>query len=116
MTHAELLDQIQLHLSTGDTRLLRANVGRGWIGKVISQTPQYITLSPYRAFHGMPEGVLDLIGFAGARYVEIDGKVGRDKARPAQQRRIELIQRCGGLAGIAYSVEDAIEIIRGYSA
>jgi hypothetical protein len=111
MTHAELLAAIQLAYSTGDTRLLRANAGRGWTGNVVQQSRTSITLSPYRPFHGMSEGVLDLIGFVGPRFVAIEGKAGRDRLRPGQQAFIEAVLAAGGLAGVARTVEDAHRIL-----
>jgi hypothetical protein len=111
MTHAELIGAIQLAYANGSTRLLRANVGRGWTGKIVAQTHDRLVLSPYRPFHGMPEGVLDLIGFAGPRFLAIDAKVGRDRLRPAQQRFIDLVIGAGGLAGAARDVEDVARII-----
>lgn len=113
MTHAELLNAILLEFSRGDTRLMRANVGQAWVGKIVRQDARSITLSPYRVFHGHREGVLDLIGWSGpgAVFTAIDGKVGRDRLTPAQQTFIELVLRCGGKAGEARSVDDARRII-----
>ena len=111
MTHAELLAAIQLEFSRGHTRLLRANAGRGWTGKIVHQTATVITLSPYRPFHGMPEGVLDLIGWHYGRFVAIDGKVGRDRVRPGQQSFIDAVIAGGGYAGIARSLDDARAIL-----
>lgn len=111
MTHAELLAAIQREYSRGDTRLFRANVGMGWTGKIMRRTTDLLVLSHYRPFHGMPEGVLDLMGWCGPDFVAIDAKVGRDKLRPAQVKFIELVLECGGRAGEARSVEDAGRII-----
>jgi hypothetical protein len=113
VTHAELLTAIQLAYSHGETRLLRANVGQGWTGNIVFQDRARIVLSPYRAFHGMREGVLDLIGFSGPTFVAVDAKTGRDRLRPAQRIFIDLVLACGGRAGDARSVEDAGKIIRG---
>jgi hypothetical protein len=111
LTHSELLTAIMLEYSRGDTRLLRANVGQGWTGKIVFQDHGRIVLSPYRPFHGMREGVLDLIGFTGPTFVAIDGKVGRDQLRPAQRNFVELVLACGGRAGEARTVEEAGRII-----
>ena len=111
MTHSDLLAAIQIAFSHGDCRLLRANVGRGWTGKIISQTHDRIVLSPYRPFHGMPEGVLDLIGFSGSTFVAIDGKIGKDRIRPAQQVFIDTVIAAGGRAGAVRTLEEARNII-----
>jgi hypothetical protein len=114
MTHADLLAAIQIAYSKGDCRLLRANVGQGWTGKIISQTHGRIVLSPYRPFHGMPEGVLDLIGFQGSTFVAIDVKVGKDRIRPAQQVFIDTVNTAGGRAGAARTLQDAANILLPY--
>ena len=115
MTHSDLLAAIQLEFSHGShCRLLRANCGRGWTGKVVHQTPTLITLSPYRPFHGMPEGTLDLIGWTrDGKFVAIDGKTARDRVRPGQQAFIDTVIAAGGLAGVARSVEEARNILIG---
>jgi hypothetical protein len=122
MTHSELLAAIMLTNSRGNTRLLRANAGRGWTGKIVHQTPTLITLSPYRPFHGMHEGVLDSIGWspwndadgtAHAIFTAIDAKVGSDRVRPAQQAFIDVVLTCGGRAGVARSLDDAHQILTG---
>jgi hypothetical protein len=113
MTHSELIAALMLEFSRGDGRLMRANVGRGWTGRIISQDRTRIVLSPYRPFHGHDEGVLDLIGWKGPTFVAIDAKTGSDRVRPAQQRFIDLVVSAGGRAGIARSVEDARLIITG---
>lgn len=111
--HAELINAIQLHYSRGDTRLLKAIVGRGWTGKIIFQDRERIILSPYRPFHGMPEGVLDLIGFTGPTFVALEGKTGSGRLTVQQKSFIELVQRSGGRAGEVRSVEDARRILEG---
>ena len=111
MTHADLIAAIQIAYSRDNCRLLRANVGRGWTGKIIRQTHDAITLSPYRPFHGMHEGVLDLIGFQGATFVAIDVKTGRDRIRPAQQVFIDTVIAAGGRAGAVRTLEEARNII-----
>ena len=114
MTHAELLAAIQIAFSRDDCRLLRANVGRGWTGKILSQTHDRIVLSPYRPFRGMQEGVLDLIGFSGSTFVAIDVKVGRDRIRAQQQVFIDTVTAAGGRAGAARTLEEARNIILPY--
>jgi len=113
LTHAELLAAIMLEHSRGDTRLLRANAGRGWTGKIVYQDHDRITLSPYRPFHGHHEGVLDLLGWTGPYFLAVEGKVGRDQLRPAQHAFIDLVLACGGRAGVARTLEDARAIIEG---
>jgi len=118
MTHGELLAALMLEFSRGEARLMRVNAGRGWTGKVVFQDRTRIVLSPYRPFHGVHKGVLDLIGWSGpaCTFTSIDAKVGRDRVRPAQQNFIDLVLSHGGRAGAARSIDDARAIIAGKNA
>ena len=113
MTHGELLAAVQLAVSRGDSRLLRANSGDAWVGKIVFQDRHKIILSPYRVFHGHLTGTPDLLGWAGPYFAAVEIKTGRDTVKPAQQRVIDLVLACGGRAGVARSVDDARLIITG---
>ena len=111
--HAELLASIMMTYSRGNVRLMRANAGQGWAGRIVEKNERRIVLSPYRPFHGMHAGVLDLIGWRGERFVAIEGKTGTARLTPEQKGFMELVLSCGGLAGEARSVEDAGRILEG---
>lgn len=53
------------------------------------------------------------IGHLFAIYTAIEGKSMKGRKSKEQAAFIDLVQRCGGRAGIARSVEDAGKIIRG---
>lgn len=113
MTHADLIAALLLEFSRGDGRLMRVNAGQGWTGRIVHQTSTSLTLSPYRPFHGVRKGVLDLIGWTGPGcvFTTIDAKVGRDRVRPEQQDFIDLVLAHGGRAGAARSVDEARAIV-----
>lgn len=55
----------------------------------------------------------DMVGSQVAVFTAIEVKRGRkDKAKPHQLKFIEAVNRDGGIAGVAYSDETAIEIIK----
>ena len=61
---------------------------------------------------GDPEqGQLDLVVAYCGRYYELDVKVGQDKLRPIQQRRIDLLRVAGCVAGEVRSVADAERMV-----
>lgn len=112
MTEGELLAQIQLAHSRGDTRLLRINTGMAWQGRVVESTPERIILAHPRAIHLGHEGLSDLVGWsAGGLFTAIEAKIHPRKPTDAQRRFIELVLGAGGRAGVAYSVDDAARIL-----
>lgn len=52
------------------------------------------------------KGRLDISACIKGRSVWIDAKIGRDKLKPDQQKFATAVQRAGGLAFPAYSVDD----------
>ena len=58
------------------------------------------------------EGDLDIVGMLkGGRHFEIEIKMPGENPTDKQQENIDEILGYGGLAGVAYSVEDAREIV-----
>lgn len=127
MSEIDIQRQIQLALSNGNIRLWRNNTGDGWQGKIIRQTPTQITLEHYRHIKfGLATGSSDLIGLMrvtiepdmiGRRLPVFLAVEVKDKkpTTPEQQRFIEFIRECGGIAGVARSVDDAIKIVTSFS-
>lgn len=55
------------------------------------------------------KGTLDIAATVKGRAVWIDAKIGRDHLKPAQTRFVEAIERAGGVAFAAWSVDDVRE-------
>lgn len=104
--HAQLIEDIQLAYSRGTVRLLRANSGTGWNGKIMQRTPDQIILNHYHAIKLMPAGVGDLIGFAGSRFCSFEAKTGTGRLTTEQENWGHLVIQCGGIFGVVRSVED----------
>jgi hypothetical protein len=105
MSETDIQRQIQLALSNGDTRLWRFPVGN-------------FELIDGRWLTVGSAGMSDLLGFtANGRFIAIEVK--KPKARTAtdllraQQAFVDMVRRLGGLAGFAYSIEDARRILNG---
>lgn len=52
------------------------------------------------------KGRLDIAATIKGRSVWIDAKIGKDRLKPDQQKFAQAVQRAGGIAFPAYSVED----------
>ena len=113
----DIQSAILIALSHGPTRLLRVNAGVAWQGTVIERTPQRLVLARPYAIRLAAPGVSDLIGWTeGGRFVAVEVKGPRGRVTDEQAAFLELVQRSGGLAGVARSVEEAREILDGYVA
>ena len=115
--------QAGIRLAVGgrpDIRLWRNNTGMAWTGEATRIGPDVLLRNarPLRA--GLCTGSLDLIGLRAITiseymlgqtigvFLAIDAKSpDRPRTTEEQERFIELVQRLGGLAGTARSVEEA---------
>jgi hypothetical protein len=105
MTDADLMRQIMRECSHGTVRLIRNNVGR-----LRNERDQYVT-------YGLGVGSSDLVGInlqanGIGRFVAIEVKLPGQKPTEAQQHFIDMVLSLGGQAGVAHSVEEAVEILR----
>jgi len=108
MTEQEILKQIQA-LSRGGVRLFRNNVGFDTTNKVR---------------YGLVPGSSDLIGWKTieitkhhlgrkiAVFTAIEVKKKGGRPTPGQLQFIDVVDEAGGLAGICYSVEEAMELLK----
>lgn len=101
MTEHDIQNAIRLALSH-DVCIFRANVGK-------------VKTADGRWFDtGLPKGYSDLCGVrkSDGRAVYIEVKTPTGKVRPEQENFIEQMRKYHALAGIARSVEDALEIVK----
>lgn len=102
MSEAEVLRQIRLGLNAPGRVFWRNNVG-------VAEFP-----SGERVAYGVGgPGGSDLLGIVDGHFVAIEVKSARGRLTAEQKRFIDLVRRCGGRAGEARSVEDAIRIALG---
>ncbi len=126
MSESDLLHEILKHETRGDSRLFRQNVAQAWVGKIVHRTPTTITLLNPRPLHaGLCKGSSDLIGWTSievplemvgerlAIFTAIEGKFGRRAATSEQARFIDAVNRAGGRAGVARTLEQARQILSG---
>lgn len=101
-TESLIQNQIRVELSKAGHTVFRINVGK-------------VKMKDGRWFEtGAPKGFSDLFGFrpdGRIFFIEVKNETG--KLRPEQKKFIENMQSRGALAGVARSVEDAMEIVNG---
>ncbi|MFC4652657.1 VRR-NUC domain-containing protein [Lactococcus nasutitermitis] len=98
----QVQSEIMLAVSQAGNKIFRSNVG-----KVQTIDGRWFDT-------GLPKGHADLYGFrpdGQVFYIEVKNNKGR--VRPEQKLFLETMRKNGALAGIARSVEDAMEIING---
>lgn len=96
----EIQNEIRVGLSKAGHMVFRTNVGK-------------VKMMDGRWFDtGLPKGHPDLYGFRSDGqifYIEVKNEKGR--VRPAQEKFIEVVKQRGAKAGVARSLEEALEIV-----
>src|SRR5688500_5724333 len=94
MKHSDLLNQLRLAVSDLGGVVLPITVG------------VFRNIGDRRVVKiGIP-GSSDLLACIGGRFVEIEGKVGRDRRRPEQAKFQAAVEAAGGVYVLARDVED----------
>lgn len=94
--------QNEIRLALNDTcKIFRANVGAGY------------TFDGRYFDTGLPKGFSDLFGVrkSDGKAVFIETKSPKGKASKEQKNFLEQMKKCGAIAGIARSAEEAIRLI-----
>lgn len=133
MSEADVQNKI-LGIAVGAVRLFRNNVGLGWVGKSrrIEKTGMAwlkqgdVVVSNARPLHaGLCEGSSDLIGWRTvtitpdmigqqvAVFTAIEVKSERGRPTPEQRAFVAAVRVMGGRAGVAWSEQDARDILDG---
>lgn len=113
MTEHELQNVIRVELSKYGA-VFRTNAGAFWQGRrVYSKDLKEWVLAGLHRVEGLPEGFSDLIFIDrnGIAFIEIKTATGR--ISKAQNQFLSRMREYGCRAGVARSVEDAVNIIQG---
>lgn len=114
MKHLESNTQNAIRIALSDYGcVFRTNCGDYWQGTLqFDQVRKQNILTSLRRVCGLPDGFSDLL-FVGekGKVAFIECKSPRGKARPEQERFIELMRQMGHVAGVVRSVEDALQLI-----
>lgn len=86
--------------------------GTAYQGRVIHKDGRSVTLGDSRVIVFGLVGSADIIGLtADGRFIGIEVKAGTDRPSKEQRAWVEAVQKHGGLAGFAKSVQDALDIL-----
>lgn len=115
-----LQQEIMLALSEAGCVVWRNNTGQAWLGRVIHQAGNQVTLADaHKMPYGLCVGSADIIGIApDGKFLAVEVKLpkrpGKQAGRVSREQAafIEGVQEAKAVAGIARSVNDALELIR----
>lgn len=109
-----LQQEIMLALSQAGCVVWRHNVGQGWLGKTIHQSGNQVTLTDaHKMPYGLCVGGSDILGIApDGRFLAVEVKTPTGRVSKPQIAFIEGVKSAGGIAGIARSVNDALDLIK----
>jgi len=79
-------------------------VARGNVGKMKTPDGRWFDT-------GLPKGWSDLVAFKNGRAYFIEVKSGRNKATPEQEQFLDGMRALGFAAGVARSVDEAMELV-----
>lgn len=113
MRESDIQNQIRCALSKYGI-VFRTNAGEFWQGqRVYSKEFKQPILIKLRRVQGLPAGFSDLIFIGNNRIAFIETKRPGEEPRPEQIKFLERMRSLGHAAGVARSVEDALNIISG---
>lgn len=105
---------IMVKLSEAGHTVWRNETGRFWTGIPIHKDGQTVTLKNAMMIPlGLCVGSSDLIGlqYQTGRFFAIEVKTDTGRASSAQKKFIRYVQQQGGIAGIARSPEEALQLL-----
>jgi hypothetical protein len=106
---------IMIALSNAGCTVFRNETGSFWAGQKIHGDAATITLkNPRMVKVGLCVGSSDIIGITKqGRFISIEVKTEKGIVSKEQQTFIDAIKSKNGIAGIARSVQDAIQLVQG---
>ena len=106
--------QIMVALSEAGCTVWRSNTVQAHAGRVIHSSGNTVTLADSSVIvFGLCKGSADIIGIApGGRFLAVEVKTKTGRVSPDQTRFIEHVKAKGGVAGVARSVQDALDLIK----
>lgn len=105
MSETQLMHKVMVAISAAGYKIFRTNVGK-------------VRMADGRVFStGLPKGHADLYGFRpDGQIFYIETKVKPYKPTAEQLQFLKVMRESGALAGVAYSVEEALRIANGGAA
>lgn len=109
----KIQNAIMIALSNAGCTVWRNETSGAWVGKVIHKAANQVTLNNARMItFGLCVGSADLIGIApDGRFMAVEVKTNSGRPSAEQLKFIAHVNENGGVAGIARSTKDALELI-----
>jgi len=115
--------RIMLALTQAGCRVLRNNVGNGYLGELVTTLPNgdAVIRNWRRVQFGLAPGSSDLIGWRPlvirpehigyplAVFTSVEVKAPRGRVLPAQRDWLAAVRKAGGIAAVARSEEEALD-------
>jgi hypothetical protein len=128
MIETDLQRQIQLALTSEYGRCWRNNNGEAWLGRTFAvRDGRLVSGAAQRVRYGLGPGSSDLIGpqsvlitpeMFGQRlavFTAAEVKLPGARVAPEQRRFVEIIRQLGGIADVVHSVEEAQQLVTGFT-
>lgn len=115
MRESDIQASIMIALSKAGCTVWRQNVGQGWAGKSQRLSTGAVVIHDPRPLHaGLCVGSSDIIGITpNGQFLAVEVKSKTGRLTEEQQRFIDAVRRKGGIAGVARSVEEALQLLSG---
>ena len=106
---------IMLALSNAGCTVWRVETSGVWVGRKIHSDGDTVTLANARMFlSGLCKGGSDIIGIdPDGRFMAVEVKTETGRPTKEQLTFINAVKAAGGIAGIARSPREALELLRG---
>ena len=114
-SESNLMKSIMVALSENGCTVWRNNTGQAYQGRVIHRSGSQVTLADSRTIvFGLCVGSADIIGIrhSDGKFLAVEVKAPTGKTTKEQERFIFNVQRVGGIAGVARSVDEALRIVQ----
>jgi hypothetical protein len=113
MRESQVQSRILLALSEAGCLVWRCETAGAWVGRVIHQSHGTVTIADARMIQaGLTTGGADIIGIApDGRFLAVEVKTSKGRIRPEQTKFLQAVKNAGGIAGVARSVDDALQLL-----
>lgn len=116
MKETTLTKHILLALSEAGCTVFRQNTGQGWAGRADKRPDGTVIITDARPLRaGLTRGSSDIVGimpYPDSRFLSIEVKTAKGRVTKEQQRFIDIVRRQGGVAGVARSPDQAVQIVK----
>jgi len=111
----KIQNAIMLALSNAGCTVWRVETSGVWVGRQIHKDGDTVTLANARMFlSGLCKGGSDIIGIdPTGRFIAVEVKTPEGRPTKEQLNFINAVKAAGGIAGIARSPREALELLRG---